>query len=105
MTLRTAMAIGVLLLSSPLQAGESNPLLGCWQCSSGESRMALRFDVAHYTIEGEPLAYRHVPGFIQIPEPDGYSRYPYTLENGVLTIHLEDTLPLSCQHSPCSTGR
>ncbi|HEY0721242.1 MAG TPA: hypothetical protein VGE50_08305 [Gammaproteobacteria bacterium] len=96
-----ATIIGVLLLSPVLQASEPNPLLGCWQCSSDGSKMALRFDMAHYFIEDEPLAYRHVPGFIEIAEPDGYSRYPYSIDNGVLTIHMEDTLPLICQRSSC----
>lgn len=104
MSIRMASFVGPLLLSSALHASEVNPLLGCWQCSSGESKMALRFDATHYLIEGEPLTYRHAPGFIQIPEPDGYSEYPYRIENGALTIHMDDTLPLICRPTPCPAG-
>lgn len=96
--------MGTMMLSMAAQGAESNPLLGCWRCESGDSRMALRFNANHYTIDGEPLAYRLVSGAIQVPEPDGHSLYPYTLENGRLTINVDDAPPLICTRSECLSG-
>lgn len=93
--------MGTLMLSMTAQGAESNPLLGCWLCDSGDSRMVLRFNANHYVIDGEPLAYRLVPGAIQVPEPDGYSNYPYKLDKGRLTINVDDTPPLVCSPKVC----
>lgn len=66
--------------------------------------MALRFNANDYVIDGEPLAYRLVPGAIQVPEPDGHSLYSYTLDNGRLTIDVDDTPPLVCIRKACRSG-
>lgn len=104
MYIRRLGVMGTMMLSMTLHAGEANPLLGCWRCDSGDSQMMLRFDINHYSIDGEPLEYRLVSGAIQVPEPDGYSRYPYTLINGRLTIEVADTPPLICARVACGAG-
>ena len=104
MLIRKLGVMGTMMLSMAAQGAESNPLLGCWQCDSGGSPMALRFNASSYVIDGEPLDYRLVSGAIQVPEPDGHSRYPYKLENGRLTIDVDDTPPLVCTRRACPTG-
>ncbi len=104
MFIRKLGVMGTMMLSMTAQGAESNPLLGCWSCVAGDSPMTLRFDASHYVIDGEPLAYRLVGGAIQVPEPDGYSRYPYSIDKGRLTIHVEDSPPLVCSHAACSPG-
>jgi hypothetical protein len=104
MYIRKLGVMGTMLLSMAAQGAESNPLLGCWVCDSGGSRMSLHFYANQYVIDGEPLAYRLVPGAIKVPEPDGFSLYPYKLEKGRLTINVDDTPPLICTSIACPAG-
>lgn len=105
MIVRMLSVTGGMLLTLSAQGADTNPLLGCWSCESGETRMALRFDASHYVIDGEPLDYRLVPGAIQVPEPDGFSNYPYVLNGGALTIHVDDSPPLVCVRRACQVER
>lgn len=104
MVIRKLGVMGTMMLSVAAHGAESNPLLGCWLCTSGDSRMVLRFDASHYVIDGEPLAYRLVPGAIQVPEPDGYSSYHYKLDKGRLIINVDDTPPLVCSPRVCAAA-
>ena len=104
MVIRKLGIMGTMMLSMAAQGTESNPLLGCWQCDSGGTPMALRFDANHYVIDGEPLQYRLTAGAIKVPEPDGFSLYPYRLSDGRLTIEVDDTPPLICTRRACPSG-
>jgi len=104
MVIRKMSVMVAMMLSMVAQGAESNPLLGCWSCDGSESRILLRFDASHYVIDGEPLPYKLEGGAIKVPEPDGFSLYPYTLKTGHLTIHLEDSPPLICSRTACQPG-
>jgi hypothetical protein len=95
------LGLGFFAVSMLAQGEEQNPLLGCWQCTSDGEPVPLRFEAKTYVIDGEPLPYEVVQGAIQVSEPDGYSRYPYILKNGQLTINFDDIPPLICARVSC----
>lgn len=105
MNRRLWLGFGMLILSSWAWSDEPNPLLGCWQCNSDGESMPLYFSVKSYVIDGSPLPYQLVEGAIQVREPDGVVRYPYTLMNGQLTINFDNMPPLVCLRTRCKAGK
>lgn len=101
MNKQVCVGLGLLAFSMIAQGEGQNPLLGCWKCTSDGEPVPLRFDAKTYSIDGQPLPYEVVDGNIQVLEPDGYSRYPFSLKDNKLVINFEDIPPFVCVRTTC----